>query len=59
MPSHVCEIDCVKQLKERLDKIVDVFLAYRPKAKTKAALRRKRQRKAIAKNSKPLQAAKG
>ena len=38
---------------EELDKVVRVILAYRPKAKTKAAKKRKRLKVKLAKQNKP------
>ena len=40
---------------ERLDRIVDVVLAYRPKPKSKAAKKRTRKKKALEKQAKPAQ----
>jgi hypothetical protein len=45
----------MKDLPEEFEKIVRVILAYRPKAKTKAAKKRKRKKTALEKQSKPAQ----
>jgi len=42
----------MKEMPESLNKITDVVLAYRPKAKTKAAKKRKRQKTKIEKKAK-------
>jgi hypothetical protein len=38
----LAEVDGMKEVPEALNKIVDIVLAYRPKPKTKAALKRKK-----------------
>jgi hypothetical protein len=45
----------MKEVPESINKIVDMFLAYRPKPKTKAAKKRKRKKTALEKKEKPAQ----
>jgi hypothetical protein len=43
----------MKEVPESVNKIVDFFLAFRPKPKTKAAKKRKRKKTAKEKKTKP------
>jgi hypothetical protein len=45
----------MKEVPESINNIVDMFLAYRPKPKTRAAKKRKRKKTALEKKDKPAQ----